>query len=127
MRRADPEARILKPVVWLAQLGVGLLLTGLAGLLQAWLTMRDAGGDADIGSALPAPGSGEPVVAYTLRARLDEVAHTVHGEGTVVWRNGSRVAQGEIYLHLYLNAFRDERTVFMREGERIRGFRGSAT
>jgi hypothetical protein len=55
-----------------------------------------------------------PVVDYTLRARLDVPGHTVHGEGTIVWRNRSSVAVRELWLHLYLNAFKNQRTVFLR-------------
>jgi hypothetical protein len=55
------------------------------------------------------------VADYTLRATLDPTAHTVHGEGTIVWRNASVVAVSELWLHLYLNAFKNERSAFFRE------------
>src|SRR4051812_9212552 len=55
-----------------------------------------------------------PVVDYTLHASLDPSAHTVRGEGTIVWRNTSRSAVRELYLHLYLNAFKNDRSVFLR-------------
>ncbi|HSO00579.1 MAG TPA: hypothetical protein VLS89_19940, partial [Candidatus Nanopelagicales bacterium] len=56
----------------------------------------------------------DPVASYTLRARLDPVAHVVHGEGALTWRNTSRVPQQDLYIHLYLNAFESERSVFLR-------------
>ncbi|HZU84095.1 MAG TPA: M1 family metallopeptidase, partial [Polyangiaceae bacterium] len=62
------------------------------------------------------------VVDYTLRASLDPVLHTVHGEGTIVWRNTSEQPVRELWVHLYLNAFKNERSAFLRE--RIGG-RGS--
>jgi hypothetical protein len=65
----------------------------------------------------------DDVTDYTLRARLDPTAHTVHGEGTILWRNTSRRAVGEMWVHLYLNAFKNERSAFLRE--RVGG-RGSA-
>ena len=65
----------------------------------------------------------DPVASYTLRARLDPVAHLVHGEGTLTWRNTSRVPQQELYVHLYLNAFESERSVFLRTP--YEGFRGA--
>lgn len=65
----------------------------------------------------------EDVVDYTLRASLDPVLHTVHGEGTITWRNTSHVAVSEIWLHLYLNAFKNERTLFLRAP--IEGGRGT--
>jgi peptidase M1-like protein len=64
-------------------------------------------------------------ITYELVARLDPKEHRVHGSGTITWRNVSAVEQREIWLHLYLNAFRDESTVFMRDEPS--GFRGSGT
>jgi hypothetical protein len=64
------------------------------------------------------------VVDYTLRATLDPSAHTVHGEGTIRWRNSSTQPVHELWLHMYLNAFKSERSAFLRE--RIGG-RGSGT
>lgn len=56
----------------------------------------------------------DPVADYTLRARLDEAQHVVHGEGTIRWKNASSIAQRELWLHLYLNAFKSDRTFFLR-------------
>ena len=55
------------------------------------------------------------VVDYTLRATLDPTSHTIHGEGTISWRNSSTVSVRELWLHLYLNAFKNERSAFLRE------------
>jgi hypothetical protein len=63
------------------------------------------------------------VADYTLRATLDPSLHMVHGEGTIAWRNTSAVAVRELWLHLYLNAFKNDRSAFLRE--RVGG-RGSA-
>lgn len=65
----------------------------------------------------------DAVASYTLRASLDPTAHTLQGEGQIVWRNASRVPQKELYLHLYLNAFKNQRTYFMRFP--AGGFRGA--
>src|SRR4051794_5303603 len=78
---------------------------------------------ADLGE--PAPGRPSPiaggaddaplrehaddVVDYTLHAVLDVPQHTVHGDGVITWRNRSSVAVREIWIHLYLNAFKNER------------------
>jgi hypothetical protein len=67
----------------------------------------------------------DDVADYTLRARLDPIAHTVHGEGTIRFRNASEAPVHELWLHLYLNAFKNERSTFLREP--VAGFRGSAT
>src|SRR5689334_16483909 len=56
----------------------------------------------------------DDVADYTLRASLDPGQHAVHGEGTIAWRNRSNVAVRELWFHLYLNAFKNERTVFLR-------------
>src|SRR5277367_6233878 len=78
--------------------------------------------------AAPAPASplrehADDVTDYTLRARLDPVAHTVHGEGTIRFRNTSLAPVHELWLHLYLNAFKNERSTFLREP--ASGSRGS--
>jgi hypothetical protein len=80
-----------------------------------------AGPTFDDDSALPA--HADDVADYTLRATLDPAAHTVHGEGTISWRNTSTRPVRELWLHLYLNAFKNERSTFFRE--RVGG-RGSA-
>ena len=54
------------------------------------------------------------VVDYALRAKLDPAMHTVHGEGTITWRNLSHAATSELWMHLYLNAFKNQSSVFMR-------------
>ncbi len=87
-------------------------------------------------SRLPAPPSSEPIVSsantplrseparvvdYTLKASLDEETHTIHGDGTIVWRNTSSVAVSEVWVHLYLNAFKNESSQFLRPGARGRG------
>ncbi len=69
------------------------------------------------------PAHAQDVADYTLRATLDPVAHTIHGEGTITWRNTSTTTARELWLHLYLNAFKNERSAFLHE--RVGG-RGSA-
>ncbi|MBL8605759.1 MAG: M1 family metallopeptidase [Myxococcales bacterium] len=66
----------------------------------------------------------ERVVDYTLRATLDPVAHTVHGEGTIRWTNASAAPVSELWLHLYMNAFKNESSVWQRQP--IGRFRGGA-
>lgn len=73
-------------------------------------------------SDVPVPEKATHIANYTLRASLDPTTHQVRGEGTIVWKNASNVPQSEIYLHLYLNAFKNEKTIYMRNLGR--GFRG---
>ncbi len=70
------------------------------------------------------PQHADDVADYTLTATLDPVAHTVHGEGTIRWRNASGVWVHELWMHLYLNAFKNERSVFLREP--VGRFRGNS-
>ncbi len=72
-----------------------------------------AGPKYDDDASLPA--HAEDVVDYTLRARLDPVAHSIHGEGTITWRNTSTMPVREMWLHLYLNAFKNEHSSFLCE------------
>lgn len=83
----------------------------------------DPGAKYDDDASLPE--HAEDVVDYTLRAELEPKDHTVHGEGTITWRNTSSTAVSEVWVHLYLNAFKNERSTFMREP--MSGFRGSAS
>lgn len=78
-------------------------------VLGATLTLA-AATEAAAAAAQPPP----PVASYTLRARLDEGSHTIHGEGTLRWVNTSRVGADELYFHLYLNAFKNTETLFNR-------------
>jgi hypothetical protein len=78
----------------------------------------------DDDAAMPAHADG--VVSYTLEAKLDPDKHTISGSGTIAWRNASTVPESEIWLHLYLNAFKNDRTYFMRfaGGDSFRGSGG---
>jgi hypothetical protein len=75
---------------------------------------RAAGAAGDAGPAPESPDRAAAVASYTLSARLDDASHSVHGEGTLVWRNTSRASTSELYFHLYLNAFENARTLFNR-------------
>ena len=107
------------------------LLSIIAGLSLAWL-----GAIAARASSTPAvpvalaprddaalPARADPIASYTLRASLDPWAHVVTAEGTIRWRNTSRAPVSEIWVHLYLNGFESDRTVFFRSPA-SEGFRG---
>lgn len=57
----------------------------------------------------------DQVVAYTIRARLDPLQKTISGQETLAWRNTSGDAVAELRFHLYLNAFSNTKSSFMRE------------
>lgn len=61
---------------------------------------------------------------YRLEATVDPASHRVDGHALIRWRNTSSVPQSELQLHLYLNAFESQDTVFMQEsGGQLRGDR----
>jgi hypothetical protein len=65
-----------------------------------------------------------PVVEYTIQASLDPATHMVDGEERLIWRNPSGDAVSELRFHLYLNAFKNNRSTFVREsGGQLRGDR----
>ena len=54
------------------------------------------------------------VASYELTASLDPDKKQVSGKGKLHWRNTSDIVVSEIYLHLYLNAFKNEDSRFLR-------------
>ncbi len=52
---------------------------------------------------------------YEMDVRLDAATKTVSGSQKITWRNTTAHAVSELRLHLYLNAFRDVDSTFMRE------------
>ncbi|QGZ41720.1 hypothetical protein IP92_00704 [Pseudoduganella flava] len=57
----------------------------------------------------------ERVADYRIEATLDPVRHTVEGRQQLTWRNRSSQAVRSVYLHLYLNAFRNGDSTFNTE------------
>ena len=70
------------------------------------------------------PAKSEHVADYVLSAKLDPVAHTIEGKGTITLHNVSDAPLQELRMHLYLNAFKNDRSVFRRA--RVSGFRGDS-
>jgi len=65
-----------------------------------------------------------PVVEYRIRATLDPKTHVVDATERLVWRNPSGDSVGELRFHLYLNAFKNNRSTFFQEsGGQLRGSR----
>jgi hypothetical protein len=82
-----------------------------------WLVAALSGSGATV-LAQPAP-SGAPAsvdtASYDLDARWDAATNQIHGSTTITYRNGSPDALDELWLKLYLNAFHDQDTLWMRE------------
>jgi hypothetical protein len=102
----------VKREIALAAALAALVLAAARGAAQPPVTLRSA-------SAGPGSLTQPPVVAsYTLRARLDADEHTVDGSGTLRWRNPARRPVDELCFHLYLNAFRNSASSWLRHGSR---------
>jgi hypothetical protein len=54
------------------------------------------------------------IVQYEIDARLDRTARSVLGRARVTWRNRTRRSADDLWFHLYLNAFDNNRTTLMR-------------
>ncbi len=77
----------------------------------------------------PARGVDEPLApppadtaSYAWEVRLDPAAHTLEGTGTVTFVNRSCAPLKELWVHLYLNAFKNDQSLFNRDPSG--GFRG---
>lgn len=74
----------------------------------------------------PLPAHATPVVEYDIAVRLDPARKSLSGHERLVWHNPSQDSVGELWFHLYLNAFRNSQSSFFREsGGRLRRERAS--
>jgi hypothetical protein len=70
------------------------------------------------------PEKADPVVDYDIRVRLDPASHQLTGHERLKWRNPSTDAVPDLWFHLYLNAFKNTQSTFVREsGGQLRGDR----
>ncbi len=56
----------------------------------------------------------DKVASYRIEAKLDVNAHRVTAKETITFVNRSESALGELWFHLYLNAFKNDKTLFLR-------------
>ncbi len=82
-------------------------------MLAAFLAALPAPARAQGGG--PARAAQTDVASYRLEAVLDPATKQIHGSGRITYRNPSGDTLREIWLHLYLNAFRSPETRWMRE------------
>lgn len=62
------------------------------------------------------------IANYTIDVQLDTDKKTLKGKETLVWKNTSTDNISELQFHLYLNAFKDKNSTFMKEsGGQLRG------
>jgi len=75
----------------------------------------------------PLPERASQVVDYRISVRLDPATHQLDGRERLVWRNPSADAIGELWFHLYLNAFKNTKSTFMKEsGGQLRGIEAAS-
>lgn len=68
----------------------------------------------DSGMLLSQPLS-QRVVKYGIDVKLDTYKKTISGTELLNWKNNSRVTVKELQFHLYLNAFKNTNSTFMKE------------
>ena len=62
------------------------------------------------------------IANYDISVKLDAAKKTLDGKETLSWKNTSTDEISELQFHLYLNAFKDENSTFMKEsGGQLRG------
>ncbi len=62
------------------------------------------------------------IANYTMDVTLNSAKKIVSGTETLDWKNTAAQPVDTLYFHLYMNAFQDNRSTFMREsGGRLRG------
>ena len=75
-------------------------------------------------TAIFAENKADLVANYQISARYDPAEKSVDGRETLTWTNSSPNEVTELRFHLYMNAFKNEKSTFVREsGGQLRGDR----
>src|SRR5689334_18833654 len=83
-------------------------------VVALWLPLASVvGAEQAPSSASQTSGPQIDVASYQLNAVLDATTKQVHGSGVITYHNPSADTLSEIWLHLYLNAFRSSDTPWM--------------
>jgi len=61
------------------------------------------------------PERAEAVVDYRIQIRLNAKAKQLNGQERITWRNPSQDQVGDLWFHLYLNAFKNSHTTFQKD------------
>ena len=70
----------------------------------------------------PLPEKASQVVQYNIKVALDPATHKLAATERLTWTNPSTDPVGELWFHLYLNAFKNTKSTFVREsGGQLRG------
>jgi hypothetical protein len=74
------------------------------------------------------PARAPRIANYKIEARLDPVRHQITASETLTWTNTGGSAVDTLPFHLYLNAFKNEQSLFMRSSRgQLRGARATET
>ncbi|HEX4450768.1 MAG TPA: hypothetical protein VH143_07870, partial [Kofleriaceae bacterium] len=72
------------------------------------------------------PARSPRIANYKLDAKLDPATHQIAGTETLTWTNTGQSQVDTLPFHLYPNAFKNEKSLFMRESRgEMRGARAS--
>ncbi len=55
------------------------------------------------------------IANYKIQVRLEPKTRTIYGKEVLVWHNKTSFPAKELWFHLYLNAFRNDQSTFMKE------------
>src|SRR4051812_35617265 len=68
------------------------------------------------------------IANYKIEAKLDPVKHQIAASETLTWMNTGQSAVEMLPFHLYLNAFKNQQSLFWRSSQgEMRGVRASET
>lgn len=99
-------------------LWLGLLFTGLSlAVLREIAKPRARPAPASYPASEPFPAlatSSEKVASYRIDAKLDADKHRIQGRESIHFVNASQAPLSELWFHLYLNAFKNDKTLFLR-------------
>jgi hypothetical protein len=68
-----------------------------------------------LAAADPLPAQATRTADYRISVKLDTVTKQLAGTASITWRNPSSDQVGDLWFHLYLNAFRNSNSTFFRE------------
>lgn len=73
-------------------------------------------------TASPPRAAALPVASYNIQVTLDTTNKTLAVREMITYTNTTKTPFKELVFHLYLNAFRDKNSVFLKEQASLRGF-----
>jgi len=100
---------------------IGVVFSALSALLlSALLSTTGATRAAETAPRKPATAwpalaeSAPKVASYVIEAKFDSERHRIAGSETIHFVNRSSATLNELWFHLYLNAFKNDKTLFLR-------------